>query len=95
MVSHPFWSVLPADLRALMTLLWAENVETYPTNMAAAQERGRATMESHGLKFTGITPEQANEARERMLRERDDVAKDLRISPEIRHLMEQDLGQTA
>jgi C4-dicarboxylate-binding protein DctP len=92
MLSHSFWTALPADLQSIMTRLWAENIPTYRTNMAAAQDRARATMESHGVKFTDLTPDQANDVRDRMLKEQDQVAKDLRISPEIQQLMAQDVG---
>jgi TRAP-type C4-dicarboxylate transport system substrate-binding protein len=92
MVSHTFWSGLPADLQTLMTDLWAENIPTYRANMAAAQDRGRATMESHGVSFADVSLDQAAEVRGRMLKEQDEVAKDLRISPEVRKLMDQDVG---
>lgn len=95
MVSDTFWKTLPADLQKLMLDVWAENIPTYRTNMAAAQDRGRTTMESHGVKFTEITPAQATEVRDQMLKEQDAVAKDLRVSPEILKLMAQDLGGTA
>jgi C4-dicarboxylate-binding protein DctP len=92
MVSHTFWTALPPDLQKIMMDLWAENIPTYRTNMAAAQERGRTTMESHGVKFTEVTPAQATEVRDRMLKEQDEVAKDLRVSVEIQKLMVQDVG---
>jgi TRAP-type C4-dicarboxylate transport system substrate-binding protein len=95
MLSHTFWTALPPDLQTVMTDIWADNIATYRTNMAAAQDRGRATMESHGVKFAEVTPAQATEVRDRMLKEQDTVAKDLRVSPEIQKLMAQDLGSTA
>ena len=92
MVSHTFWTALPADLQTVMTDLWAENIPAYRNNMAAAQARGRVTMEKNGVKFTDITADQATEIRDRMLKEQDAVAKDLRVSVEIQTLMAQDLG---
>jgi len=92
MLSHTFWTSLPADLQTLMTDLWAQNIPAYRANMAAAQERGRATMESHGVKFAEVTPAQATEVRNRMLKEQDAVAKDLRVSVEMVKLMGQDVG---
>jgi TRAP-type C4-dicarboxylate transport system substrate-binding protein len=92
MLSHTFWTALPVDLQTVMTDLWAQNIPTYRTNMAAAQERGRATMESHGVKFVEVTPAQATEVRNRMLKEQDAVAKDLRVSAEMVKLMGQDVG---
>ena len=43
-------------------------------------------------KFTDLTPGQATEIRNRMLKEQDDVAKELKVSPEIVKLMTQDVG---
>jgi C4-dicarboxylate-binding protein DctP len=60
--------------------------------MAAAQERARGTLESHGIRFVDITPEQAAEIRDQMLLEQDQVARDLKVSPEIVKLMAQDIA---
>ncbi len=92
MLSNTFWASLPPDLQKLMTDLWAENIPTYRTNMISAHERARAVMESHGVKFTDITPAEAIEVRDRMLQEQDAVAKELRISAEIQKLLGQDLA---
>jgi TRAP-type C4-dicarboxylate transport system substrate-binding protein len=92
MVSKSFWDKLPPDLQALMTSLWAENIATYRANMAAAQEKARGTLESHGVKFTDLTPAQATEIRKDMLKEQDQVAKDLKVSAEIVKLMTADVA---
>jgi C4-dicarboxylate-binding protein DctP len=95
MVSNTFWTRLPPDLQALMTNTWAENIGAYRASMAAAQDRARGTLESHGVKFTDVTPEQATEVRNQMLQEQDQVAKDLKVSPEIVKLMAQDIATAA
>jgi TRAP-type C4-dicarboxylate transport system substrate-binding protein len=92
MVSGTFWSKLSPDLQKLMTDLWAENIQTYRSNQAANQERGRGTLESHGIKFVDLTPKEAVEIRNRMLQEQDAVAKELKINPETVKLMTQDVG---
>ncbi len=92
MVSGAFWAKLPPDLQKLMTELWAENVGAYRTNQAANQQRARGTLESHGIKFTDLTSDQAAEVRGRMLKEQDDVAKELKINPATVKLMTQDIG---
>jgi TRAP-type C4-dicarboxylate transport system substrate-binding protein len=92
MVSHTFWAALPADLQTVMTELWAENIPVYRSNMAAAQDRGRANMESHGVKFAEVTPAQANEVRNQMLQQQTEVAKDLKVSLEMQKLMAEDVG---
>ena len=92
MISKAFWDRLPPDLQTLMTSLWADNVATYRTNMNAAQERARGTLESHGVKFTDLTAAQATDIRADMMKEQDQVAKDLRVNPEIVKLMTQDIA---
>ncbi len=95
MVSNIFWKALPGDLQTMMTQIWAENIPTYRTNMAAASQRARAVMESHGVKFTDITPAEGKEVRDRMLKEQDAVAKELKVSAEMQKLMDQDLARAA
>jgi TRAP-type C4-dicarboxylate transport system substrate-binding protein len=92
MVSGTFWARLPPAMQTLMTDLWAENVHTYRTNQAANQERAHGMLESHGVRFVDLTPAEAIEIRGRMLKEQDDVAKELKINPEIVKLMTQDVG---
>jgi TRAP-type C4-dicarboxylate transport system substrate-binding protein len=92
MVSGAFWGKLPPDLQKLMTDLWAENSPTYRINQSANQERARGTLEAHGVKFVDLTPAEATEIRNRMLKEQDDLAKDWKVSPEIVKLMTQDTG---
>ncbi|HBK09392.1 MAG TPA: TRAP transporter substrate-binding protein DctP [Acetobacteraceae bacterium] len=92
MVSGAFWGKLPPDLQKLMTELWAENIATYRKNQGANQDRARGTLESHGVRFVDLTPAEATDIRNRMLKEQDDVAKELKVSPEIVKLMNQDLG---
>jgi C4-dicarboxylate-binding protein DctP len=95
MLSHTFWAALPTDLQKVMTDIWARNIPTYRANMLAAQDRGRKLMESHGVTFTDIAPGQATEVRDAMMKEQDQVAKDLKVSAEMRKLMEQDIGGAA
>ncbi|MDR3528956.1 MAG: TRAP transporter substrate-binding protein DctP [Rhodopila sp.] len=92
MVSNAFWARLSPDLQQLMTTLWAENIPTYRANLGASQERARGVLESHGVKFADLTPAQATEVRGRMLKEQHDVARELKVSPEIVKLMTQDVG---
>lgn len=91
MVSKAFWGRLTPELQKLMTDLWAENIPAYRTNQSANQERARTTLESHGVKFTDLSAAQATEIRNQMLKEQDDVAKDLKVSPEVVKLMTADL----
>ena len=95
MVSNTVWSQLTPDLQTLMKDLWAQNIPTYRTNMVAAQERARAMLESHGVKITDIAPDQGAEIRDQMLKEQDQVARDLKVNPEIVRLMAHDISGAA
>ncbi len=95
MLSNAFWSGLPPDLQTLMTSLWAENIPTYRANMAASQARARGTLESHGMQFADITQEQATEVRNQMLKEQDQLAKDLKIGPDTVAAMQKDIASAA
>ena len=83
MLSHTFWTALPADLQTLMTDLWAQNIPTYRANMAAAQTRARGTLQEHGIKFADPTAEQSAEERKKMMADQDQVAKEIKVSPEM------------
>jgi C4-dicarboxylate-binding protein DctP len=83
MVSAAFWDKLSPELQQLMTDVWAQNIPTYRANMAAAQLKARQTLEAHGIKFADPTPEQIAAERQKMLAEQDQLAKDIKISPEM------------
>ena len=75
-----------------MTDVWAQNIQAYRSNMAAAQTKARATLEEHGIKFTDPTEEQTAAARKSMLPEQDQLAKDIKVSPELVKLIMADVG---
>ncbi|HTZ79326.1 MAG TPA: TRAP transporter substrate-binding protein DctP [Stellaceae bacterium] len=83
LVSQAFWEKLGPDLQKLMTDTWAQSVPTYRDNMAAAQLRARKTLEEHGIKFADPTAEQTAAERKRMVAEQEQVAKEIKISPEM------------
>jgi C4-dicarboxylate-binding protein DctP len=92
LVSQVFWDKLAPDQQKMMTDLWAQNIPAYRANMAAAQTRARATLEEHGVKFTDPTAEQSAAERKRMMAEQDQVAKDIKISPEMVKLIMAEVG---
>jgi TRAP-type C4-dicarboxylate transport system substrate-binding protein len=92
MVNGAFWNKLPPGLQKLMTDLWAENIPAYRKNQGSNQERAQGTLESHGVRFANLTDAQATDIRNQMLKEQDDVAKELKITPEMVKLMNQDLA---
>jgi C4-dicarboxylate-binding protein DctP len=79
----------------MMTDLWAQNIPAYRANMAAAQTKARTTLEAHGIKFSDPSPEQSAAERKRMMAEQDQVAKDIKISPEMVKLIMAEAGSGA
>jgi C4-dicarboxylate-binding protein DctP len=92
MTSQVFWDKLTPDLQKMMTDIWAQNIPTYRTNMAAAQTKARTTLEEHGIKIADPTPEQIAAARKQMLAEQDQLAKDIKVSPEMVKLIMAEVG---
>ena len=95
MVSLTFWNKLTPEQQALMTNIWHDNIPTYRANMAAAQTKARATLESHGVKIVDPTPEQTAAERKKMLPETDQLAKEIKVSPEIVKMVSDDVGSSA
>jgi C4-dicarboxylate-binding protein DctP len=92
MTSQVFWGKLSPELQKMMTDVWAENVPTYRANMAGAQTKARATLEEHGVKIADPTEEQTAAARKQMLAEQDQLAKDIKVSPEMVKLIMAEVG---
>jgi TRAP-type C4-dicarboxylate transport system substrate-binding protein len=92
LLSQAFWTKLSPDLQKLMTDIWAQNIPAYRDNMAAAQTKARATLEAHGVKFTNPTAEQTAEARKLMMAEQEQLAKDIKVAPEMVKLIMAEVG---
>jgi C4-dicarboxylate-binding protein DctP len=92
MTSQVFWDKLTPDLQKMMTDIWAQNIPTYRSNMAAAQTKARATLEEHGVKIADPTPEQTAAARKQMLGEQDQLAKEIKVSPDLVKLIMAEVG---
>jgi len=92
LVSQLFWDKLAPEQQKMMTELWAQNIPTYRINMAAAQTKARATLEERGIKFSDPTAEQSAEERKKMVAEQDQVAKDIKVSPEMVRLIMAEAG---
>jgi TRAP-type C4-dicarboxylate transport system substrate-binding protein len=92
LMSQVFWDKLSPDLQKIMTDMWAQNIPAYRANMAAAQAKARTTLEEHGVKFSDPTPEQTAQARKLMLVEQDQVAKDIKVAPEMVKLIMAEVG---
>ncbi len=95
LVNGAFWAKLPPDLQSLMTSLWTENIGAYRANMAAAQERARGTLGTHGVQFTDLSAQDAANVRNRMLPDQEQLAKELKINPETVAAMQKDMTGAA
>ncbi|HVM81672.1 MAG TPA: TRAP transporter substrate-binding protein DctP [Stellaceae bacterium] len=82
-VSKTFWNKLSPEQQKLMVDVWAKNIPIYRQKMAAAQTAARQELIDHGLKFTVPTPEQIAAVRKKMMLEQDQIAKELKLTPEI------------
>ena len=83
MISETFWGALRPALKTLFTDLWAANVGTYRTNLAAAQDKAEKELTLRGVKLAFVTPEEIGEQRKLMMAAQDTVAREMKISPEI------------
>jgi TRAP-type C4-dicarboxylate transport system substrate-binding protein len=92
LVSQVFWDKLAPDQQKMLTDLWAQNVPTYRANMAAAQIKARKTLEEHGIRFSDPTADQTAAERKRMVAEQDQVARDIKVSPEMVKLIMAEAG---
>jgi TRAP-type C4-dicarboxylate transport system substrate-binding protein len=92
LVSQVFWDKLAPDLQKTMTDIWAQNIPTYRANMEAAQIKARATLEQHGVKFADPTAAQSAEERKRMVVELDQMAKEIKVSPDMVKLIVAETG---
>jgi TRAP-type C4-dicarboxylate transport system substrate-binding protein len=92
LMSQVFWDKLAPDQQKMITDLWAQNIPAYRANMAAAQTKARATLEEHGVKFSDPSAEENAAERKRMMAEQDQVAKDIKITPEMVKLIMAEAG---
>ncbi len=70
-------------MKTLVTDLWAANIGAYRANLAAAQDTAEAALKARGVKLAYVPPEGLAEQRKRMLLEQDQVAREMKISPEL------------
>jgi len=83
MVSGVFWKKLTPAQQTLLVEIWAKNIPAYRENMENAQKEARGTLIEHGVKFVVPTPEKIAAVRQKMMAEQDDVAKELKLTPEL------------
>jgi len=95
MISLAAWEKLAPAQQNMMSDLWAENIATYRANTAASQVRARTTLASHGIKIVDPGEAQIAADRTRMMPEQDQVAKQLKISPELVKLIDAALASAS
>ncbi len=83
MVSLTFWNKLSPELQKSMTDIWEQNIGTYRANMQARQEEARKTLIAHGVKIVDPPESELADLRSRMFAQQDEVAKELKISPDV------------
>lgn len=83
MISDRFWSGLTPALQTLVTDLWAANIGQYRQNLAAAQDRAKADLKAHSVQIAYVAPEDLAEQRKRMMADQDEVAREMKMSPDI------------
>ncbi|HEY4918885.1 MAG TPA: hypothetical protein VII40_02170, partial [Xanthobacteraceae bacterium] len=89
------WDKLTPAQQKMMSDLWAENIATYRANTAASQVRARGVLQSHGIKIVDPGEAQIAADRTRMMPEQDQVAKQLKISPELVKLIDAALASAS
>ncbi len=92
MISGSFWAKLPADLKKVMTDVWAQNIGTYRMHMATAQDNALKNLEAKKVQVTMATDAEILAIRKRMLPDQEKLIKQLHMSPEIHGLLVKDLG---
>ena len=95
MISLAAWEKLSPAQQKMMSDLWAENIATYRANTAASQVRARGILQSHGIKIVDPGEAQIAADRTRMMPEQDQVAKQLKISPELVKLIDAALASAS
>jgi C4-dicarboxylate-binding protein DctP len=92
MLNKDFWAKLDPKLREAIAKLWADNIPTYRTNTAKAQQAGRDALVKQGVTMVDIDKGEADKVRAKMLPEQDKVAADAHMSPELIKLVMTDVG---
>jgi len=92
LVSLSFWQRVPSDLRQVVTDLWQQSVERYRADMAAAQARAQALVQSHGITIAAPSAQELWAMRDRMIARQDEVAKLTRISADMAAAVSADLA---
>jgi TRAP-type C4-dicarboxylate transport system substrate-binding protein len=83
MISLAFWTGLNPALRVLVTDLWAANISAYRANLATAQDKAEHELKVRGLRLVAVPAEALDEQRKLMIAKQDQVAREMKISPDF------------
>lgn len=95
MVSLAFWNKLSPDLQKKMAEIWEQNIGDYRKHMLGLQENARKVLIEHGVKIVDPPESELAELRNRMMAHQDEVAKELKVSPEMVKLVMTDASAGA
>jgi C4-dicarboxylate-binding protein DctP len=92
LVSDAFMGKLPAELQKLLIDTWAENIPAYRVNMDAAQTKAANTLAENKVVVVVPTADEIAATRKRMMPETDQLARDLKLTPEIVKMLAEQLA---
>jgi len=92
LMNHDFWGKLGAKLQQTVVQLWTDNMPTWRTNTAKAQEAGRDALQKAGVAFVDVAKAELDGVRAKMLPQQDKVAADSHMSEELVKLVMTDVS---
>lgn len=92
MISQEFWTLLGKKNQETILKLWTENLPTFRSNTAKAQDDGKNALAQHGVAFVDVPQEERDSVRKKMLAEQDKAAADAHMSPDLVKLVMADVG---
>ena len=95
LVSDNFYSSLPADLQKLMVDLWTQNIAGYRADMLSSQDHALAELKGHGLETTTPDATELADIRRRMMIDQEKLVVELKMTPGLPRLLNEDLGSLA
>jgi TRAP-type C4-dicarboxylate transport system substrate-binding protein len=92
LVADAFLEKLTPEQRKILFDTWAEMIDGFRQQAAAAQDKARETMAEHGIKVVDAAKADLDATRKRMLATQDDVVKELKMDPAVVAKIDATLG---
>lgn len=83
MISDAFLQKLSPALRQQMFDIWNAHIDAWRKRLLDQQSHARGEMTEHGVSFTDVPADVLAQVREAQLKEQDQVAKEMKISPDM------------